>query len=135
MAARESQPIETPRSQRMVDFRLRTVPLIVWSVCALIVAGMLLGRANQLDYVGLAQALEYPVSPVATGTVQSVVVDIYDRVDAGEMVAKLDDSQLLASIAISSAEIVKLQAELEAERATLLTSEGQGMAKWAAALR
>jgi multidrug resistance efflux pump len=135
MPARESQPIETPLSQRMVDFRLRVVPLIVWSVCALIVAGMLLGRASRFDYVGLAQALEYPVSPVATGTVQSVVVDIYDRVDAGEMVAKLDDSQLLASIAIASAEIVKLQAELESERATLLTSEGQGMAKWAGALR
>jgi multidrug resistance efflux pump len=135
MTERQPQPIETPLSQRLVDFRLRTLPLIVWSVCALIVVGMLMGRASRFEYVGLAQAMEYPISPVATGTVQSVVVDIYDRVDRGEMVAKLDDSQLLASIAISSAEIVKLQAELEAERATLLTSGGQGMANWAADLR
>ena len=135
MAASEAKPIETPLSQRLVDFRVRTVPLIVWSVCALIVAVMLFGRASQLEYVGLAQAMEYPISPVATGTVQSVVVDIYDRVDVGEMVAKLDDSSLLASIATSSAKVVRLHAELEAARATLLTNEGQGLANWAADLR
>ncbi len=135
MGERETGPIETPLAQRLSDFRLRTLPLIVWSVCALIVVGMLLGRASRFEYVGLAQAMEYPISPVATGTVQSVVVDIYDRVEAGEMVAKLDDSQLLASIATSSAKLVQLQAELEAARARLLTNEGQGMANWAADLR
>jgi multidrug resistance efflux pump len=135
MAERQSQPIETPLSQRLVDFRLRTVPLIVWSVCVLIVVAMLMGRASQFEYVGLAQNMEYPISPAATGTVQSVVVDIYDHVDAGEMVAKLDDSRLLASIEVASAEIVKLQAELEAQRATLVTSGGQGMANWASDLR
>jgi multidrug resistance efflux pump len=135
MAERESKPIETPLSQRLVDFRQRTVPLIVWSVCVLIVVVMLVGRASRFEYVGLAQAMEYPISPVATGTVQSVVVNIYDRVETGEMVAKLDDSQLLASIEIASAEIVKLKAELEAARATLLADEGQGMANWAADLR
>jgi multidrug resistance efflux pump len=135
MAGRESGPIETPLAQRLADFRFRTLPLIVWSICALIVAGMLLGRASRFEYLGLAQAMEYPISPVATGTVQSVVVDIYDRVNSGEMVAKLDDSRLLASIATSSAKLVQLQAELEASRAKLLTNEGQGMASWAADLR
>jgi multidrug resistance efflux pump len=42
---------------------------------------------------------------------------------------------LLASIATSSAKLVQLQAELEAARAQLLSSEGQGMANWAADLR
>lgn len=135
MAAREWKPIETPLAQRMMDFRVRTMPLIVWSACVLIVAMMLLGRASRFEYLGLAQATEYPISPVATGTIEAVVVDIYDRVDVGEMVATLDDSRLLASIATSSAKLVKLQAELEATRATLLTNEGQGMANWAADLR
>jgi multidrug resistance efflux pump len=135
MSERESQPIETPLAQRLADFRLRTLPLIVWSVCALVVVGMLLGRANRFEYVGLAQSMEYPISPVASGTIQTVVVDIYDRVRTGEMVAKLDDSQLLASIETSSATLVQLQAELEAARARLVTDEGQGMASWAADLR
>jgi multidrug resistance efflux pump len=135
MAARDSRPIDTPLAQRLTDFRLRTLPLVVWSCCVLIVAVMLIGRASRFEYVGLAQSIEYPISPVATGTVQSVVVDIYDRVESGEMVAKLDDSQLLASIATASAEIVKLQAELEAAGATLRPSEGQGMANWATDLR
>jgi multidrug resistance efflux pump len=135
MAKREAGPIETPLAQRLSDFRLRTLPLIVWTVCALVAVGMLVGRASRFEYVGLAQTMEYPISPASTGTVQTVVVDIYDRVDPGEMVAKLDDTLLLASIETSSATLVKLQSELEAARAQLLTDEGQGLANWAADLR
>ena len=61
MAAREWKPIETPLAQRMMDFRVRTMPLIVWSACVLVVAMMLLGRASRLEYHGQAQATEYPI--------------------------------------------------------------------------
>src|SRR3990172_3317921 len=99
MAAPEAAPIVTPAAQRLVDFRQRMLPIVVWSLCAIIAAVMLLGRASRLEYLGLAQALDYPVSPVATGTVDSVVVDLYDRVSSGDLVAKLDDSRVLATVA------------------------------------
>lgn len=124
--------IETPPAQRLADFRLRTLPIIVWVGCAVVAAAMLIGRAARLDYVGLAQANEYPIAPMATGTVDRVVVDLYDRVRAGEMVAKLDDSLVLAAMATANASLVQLQAEFEAARAKLITDEGRGLASWEA---
>jgi len=135
MDHRSSEPVVTPLPQRVVDLRRRTLPIVVWAVCAIAVAVMLLGRASRLEYLGLAQALDYPISPVATGTVESVVVNLYDRVTAGELVAKLDDSHVLASVAVSNATLNQLRAELEATRVTLLAEGDQGVGNRAAVLR
>jgi multidrug resistance efflux pump len=135
MTEREAQPIETPMTQKLVDFRHRTLPLVVWSFCALLAVIMLIGRASRSEYLGLAQALEYPVSPVATGTLETVVVDIYDDVRSGDMVAKFDDSPVLASISTANATLRQLQAELEAARVQLMAEGGQGRANWVADLR
>jgi len=135
MERRTPEPVVTPLPQRLVDLRRRMLPVVVWAACAITVAAMLLGRAGRLDYLGLAQALDYPISPVATGTVESVVVDLYDRVNAGELVAKLDDSQVLASVAVSNATLKKLRAELEATRVTLMAEGDQGVGNRAPVLR
>ena len=50
------KPIETPKAQRVADFKRRQLPVVVWSLCALAVAWMLGSRAAQYEYVGLAQA-------------------------------------------------------------------------------
>jgi len=135
MTEREAQPIETPMTQKLVDFRHRTLPLVVWSFCALLAVVMLIGRASRFEYLGLAQALEYPVSPVARGTLETVVVDIYDDVRSGDMVAKFDDSPVLANISTANATLRQLQAELEAARVQLMAEGGQGRANWVADLR
>ena len=51
-------PIPTPLPQRMENFRRRTLPVIVWVVAALTVAGLLLTRAQRFEYIGLARALQ-----------------------------------------------------------------------------
>ncbi len=135
MGRQSDMPIETPWSQRALDFRVRTLPVLVWTACALVVAAMLFGRAQRFDYVGLAQSLEYEISPSATGVLESVVVDLYDVVEAGDMVAKLDDEPVLASIATVNATIRRLQADLEAARAEYLAEGGLGRANWTADLR
>jgi multidrug resistance efflux pump len=135
MEQHRPEPIVTPTSQRLADLGQRMLPAVVWASCAITVAAMLLGRANRLEYLGLAQALDYPISPVATGTVESVVVQLYDRVNAGELVAKLDDSQVQASVAVSHATLRQLQAELEATRVALVADGDQGGGNRAAILR
>ena len=57
--ARPQTPIETPLAQRVEDFRHRTLPMVVWGAAALIVVALLLGRARQMDYIGIAHAPEY----------------------------------------------------------------------------
>lgn len=135
MAERDWRPIETPRAQKIEDFQRRTLPFVVWSVCVLIILAMFLGRARRFEYVGLASALEYEVSSSARATLETVVVDLYDDVEAGDVVAKLDDAPLLASIRTSEATIRQLNAELEAARTRVLTDTGQDQAGWTADLR
>jgi len=135
MGERGAEPIVTPVAQRLIDLRQRTLPVVVWSLCAIVAAVMLLGRANRFEYLGLAQAMDYPVSPVATGTVESVVVELYDRVSAGDLVARLDASQVLATVATSNATLRQLQAEFEATRVELESDGNQAVGSRAGTLR
>lgn len=135
MPERDWRPIETPRAQKIEDFQRRTLPFVVWSVCALIVLAMILGRTSRFEYVGLASAQEYEVSSSARATLETVVVDLYDNVEVGDVVAKLDDAPLLASIRTSEATIRQLNAELEAARTRVLAETGQDHAGWTADLR
>ena len=87
----EAKPIATPHAQRMTNFKQRTLPLIVWSACALLCVVLLTNRARSFQYIGLAQAPQYEVSAAATGTIDTLVVALFQDVQAGEVVATLDE--------------------------------------------
>jgi len=130
-----NQPVQTPMPQRLEDFKQRSLPLVVWSIATLVVLVMLIGRARQFEYIGIASSPLYEVSVQGIGTIDSVTVDLYDDVDTGDVVATLDDSQVVAAIETSRAGVRQLQAELESARTRLLSGEGQGTAEWVADLR
>ena len=96
--SRELRPIETPFPQRVADFRRRWVPVLVWSVAALACVWMLSGRARGLEYLGIARALQFEVSADSVGQLDALLVDLYDRVEAGDIVAKLDDAEVSARV-------------------------------------
>jgi multidrug resistance efflux pump len=129
------QPIETPISQRIVDFKRRYLPMLVWSVAAVACAVMLTGRATRFDYIGLARSTQYVVSSSETGRLETLLVDEYDYVEAGDVVAKLDDSEVTARIERSRATIRQLGAELDAARARLLADNQLDQAGWQNQLR
>jgi len=110
------QPIATPPAQKLEDFRRRTVPVLVWAVAAVVCVALMVQRTHNFEYIGIAQAFEYQVSAAATGTLESVPVRLYDSVEAGEVVARLDDSPLRASLETARATVGQLSAELEAAR-------------------
>jgi multidrug resistance efflux pump len=117
------KPIETPRGQRVVDFRQRTLPLLVWSVCALLVTTIFFTRAQRFDYIGLAQAVQFEISSEATGTLDLLVVDLFDDVERGDLVARLDDSFVVAQLDTAGASITQFEAELEKARVELIGNE------------
>ena len=80
---------------------------------------MLVDRVRRFEYVGLVQAYDYEISANTNGTLETVVVSLFDHVDSGEIVAKLDDRHVRASLETSTADIRRLNAALEAERAKL----------------
>ena len=130
-----NQPIETPRPQRAEDFRRRTLPVLVWAAAALVAVAMMFNRSPGYEHIGMAQSLEYEISASANGTLEAVVVDLFDEIEAGDIVAKLDDSPLVASIETSNATIRQLGAELDATRSQLLSETGQDTSAWTADLR
>jgi multidrug resistance efflux pump len=119
-------PIAIPRAQRIEDLKQKTLPLAVWGVCALVALSMLVARARRFEYVGLANAPIYEVSARAPATLASVSVGLYDRVDAGDVVAVLDDTQVQAAIETAKANVRQLSAQLDAARAGLGSASGPG---------
>ena len=52
------KPVETPRRQRIVNFRRGATPVAIWSSCALFAALIIGIRAGQMEYIFLSQVLE-----------------------------------------------------------------------------
>ena len=44
-------PIETPRAQRAAEFKRRQLPIVVWSVAALVCVFMLVSRAVRFEHI------------------------------------------------------------------------------------
>ena len=135
MAPHPDGPIETPFHQKVEDFKRRTLPLLVWSISLVVVLALLFGRVRRFEYVGLAQSQEYEVSAATTGTLENVLVSLYDQVEAGEVVATLDASALQASIDTAQALVRQQQAELASVRAQLGRDNNEGAAAWTSDLR
>jgi multidrug resistance efflux pump len=128
-------PIPTPPEQKAEHFRRQTLPLVVWSVAAVAVCGLLFVRSYRHAYVGVAQIQEYEVSSAVNGTIKSVHVRLYDDVKAGDVLATLDDTRVRAMIATAQARVKQLQGQLDAARSEILQGRGTGQATFVTDLR
>jgi multidrug resistance efflux pump len=115
--------IRTPIGQRAGDFRRRALPVVVWTAVAVLSATMMFNRVSRFEYLGLVQAYDYEISANTDGTLETVVVSLFDHGDPGEIVAKLDDRHIRARLETSTADIRRLSAALEAERVKLGTED------------
>ena len=119
-------PIETPSAQRRQNFKHKTLPLIVWCLCAAVAVVMLFSRARRFEYVGVASAPTYEISSRTAATVASVGAALYDKVGPGDVVVVLDDAQVKAAIETARANVRRLSAELDAAKAGLGGAAGAG---------
>lgn len=131
----QERPIETPFPQKVADFKRRRLPVIVWSIAALACVWMLADRAGRFEYIGVARALQYEVSAAAAGQIETVFVDVYDRVEAGDRVAMLDNAELDARIERAQASVRQLTAELHAAKSKYLATNNLDRAGWENNLR
>ncbi len=109
--------------------------VIVW-LGAIVVAGGLFGlRGEQTAFKGVARTVLFEVSPNASGTVARVTVDLYDRVEAGEIVAMLNAEQVAAKLATAEARLGELRADLDSAQDTLVRGIGPNQLDWRSDLR
>jgi len=127
--------IPIPFSQRKDQFRRVLAPLLVWMVAAAIVAVQLYQKVDTYEYVGLAKSEEYVISAEFQGRIESVPIKLYDEIGEGDVVTLMNDDQVLARIATSTARIDKLSADLDSIYSQYVADGSSGRAGWIADLR
>jgi multidrug resistance efflux pump len=108
------KPIPTPWTQRLRDLRHGPLTLVVWLAAIGAVGWILHHRSGRFEYIGLAQALQYEISASVAGHLARVEVDLFQPIQAGEVVARLDDAQLAAQTREAQSAAARLRAELDA---------------------
>ena len=106
--------IPTPLAQRLGDLRGTPLSVGVWIAALLVVVTLLTQRAERVRYSGIARASYHEVSALRVGRILSIVVGLYQRVEAGEVVAILDAEPVRARLATAEAELFRIDAELAA---------------------
>lgn len=110
-------PIRTPWNERLRDFRKGPLTAVVWILALAVALGLLAGRSADYEYVGLARGADYELSSTQDGVVTSVLVQPYEVVAEGQVVARLSDARLLAQLQTAGAELARLRSSLEATAA------------------
>jgi len=113
------RPIRTPLLQRLSDFRRGPLVFMVWLAAAAVAALMIFEKGGEFEFRGIVQPVQYEVSAACTGMIDEVLVDRFETVAEGDLIARLDPLPLEASIATTRAQIDQLSSELEAARAGL----------------
>lgn len=115
--------VRTPWAQRLQDLRRGPLTLIVW-LAAVGGAGWLLSeRTRPAEFVALAYAPEITVASLVDGRLTTLGVERYERVEAGEVIARFDDRELHAGLEVARARGRRAAAELVAVAARLTREE------------
>jgi multidrug resistance efflux pump len=93
-------------------------PILVWVLAVAGVTFMLADRSTEIVATGLVQGRRAPISPVETGTLGDLEVELLQEVRAGQVLARMDEAQVRAEVALVSAEIEAVRQELALETAS-----------------
>ncbi len=131
----DTPPIRIPLSERLADFRRGPLSLLIWLLAVGVTGWLFTRRAQDFETIGIARTLQHEISAATTGQLETILVDLYEEVEQGQIVAKLNDEALTVEIRAASVAIERLQAELDARRAESARAGEQQQTDWAADLR
>lgn len=117
-------------SRKIDDFKRSVMPVIVWLTAIGIIICLFNRQNHRYEYIGIAQGNEYKISSETVGTIDKVLVNLFDNVNKGDIVAKLDDSLLIAQMETARAEIKKLQNQVKATQINISTDNNSRLSDW-----
>lgn len=106
-------PNSNPVTKR---FRRQIVPIFIWILAVVIFSFAGRQQASYQFAVGIVETSDVQIAPIKDGTIRSMRVDLFDSIEAGDIVAMMDDTLVAAELAIEEAELAQLRAELDVER-------------------
>jgi multidrug resistance efflux pump len=116
-------------------FNLHIMPVLIWLVAVAGVVGLFQKRWQGFEIVGMAQGQVHEVAATVAGRLKTVSVELFETVNRGQVLATLDDEFLNVQIATISAEIERLQAELNANRNLLTAEAANRQTDWSSTYR
>ena len=104
--------VPIPLDQRLRSFVRGPLIGVVWLASAALCVTLLRGRPVALEHSAWVPPVEYEVSTSRSGVLGSVLVQPFQAVRKGELVAQLDSRPLEARLATSQAEVLRLRAQI-----------------------
>ncbi|MCF6284483.1 MAG: HlyD family efflux transporter periplasmic adaptor subunit [Candidatus Hydrogenedentes bacterium] len=115
MSSTDSAKIRTPFFRLLALWRRRYLPILIWGGAVVLAVVLVQEQRVYVDAPGIMDFQTALVSPLMDGTVQSLAVDILDEVEAGQVVAMMDDTLIRSELMVAEAELNRVRALLEAE--------------------
>jgi multidrug resistance efflux pump len=112
-----SDCIPTPWPQRLRCFRRSVLPGVIFGVSLLAMFWLWEHQGQMPNAVGEVEAVRIDVAATAQGTLAGdagMMLTLFERIEAGAVVARLDDGPARAAMATVRARITQLQSELRA---------------------
>lgn len=119
-----------PLHRLLADFKRGPATVIVWLLAITATALLFTHRSQRYEYIGLARGIEHPVASEMGGRIESLLVDLCEDVQAGDVLVKLDDSLLNARIETARASVRQLDAQLTAARLNLSSDNNTRLTDW-----
>ena len=104
--------VPIPLDQRLRSFVRGPLIGVVWLASAALCVTLLRDRPVALEHSAWVPPVEYEVSTSNSGVLGSVLVQSFQAVRKGELVAQLDSRPLEARLATSQAEVLRLRAQI-----------------------
>lgn len=103
--------IPIPFHRRVENFQRAGLPLIIWIGAVIGVVFLVQQRGTEYTYRGLVEVVDHIVAAPADGIVSEIPMELFGRVEAGQVVARLDSGPLLARLETAGAEVLRIRAE------------------------
>lgn len=87
-------PRKSLKSFHLDALNLHVLPILVWSGALLLVTILFFHRSRGFETVGLVQGRIYQVASIDRSRLKSVSVELFERVEKGQILAVLDDESL-----------------------------------------
>lgn len=122
--------IPIPLHRRFENFQRSGLPLLVWLGAVAGVVFLVEHRGAEYTYRGLVEVVDHVVAAPASGVLAELPVELYGRVEAGQVVARLDSAVLVAQLATAAAEVERIRAEQQVVIASLETEAAEITRDW-----
>lgn len=114
----------------LADFKRGPATVIIWLLAIGATALLFDHRSRRFEYIGLARGIEHRIASETGGRIESLLVNLCEDVQTGDVVVKLDDSLLNARIETARASVRQLEAQLETAQLNLATNANSLLTDW-----